>query len=120
MPVVSKTTLTGPQGDDQASTLLNGRSAATTDANGVAWVTSEWCAQESPCFAAFKERARPNLMNSDPEHKWAPKLSRPYHSCMLHLPFQHRRAAAYVAAVTMEGNDLLTGSDMQRECRPVD
>ena len=46
MPVVSKTTLTGPQGDDQASTLLHGRSAATTDANGLAWVTSEWCAPD--------------------------------------------------------------------------
>jgi hypothetical protein len=43
LPMVAKTTLTGPPGDNAAGTLLHGRSAATTDANGLAWVAPEWC-----------------------------------------------------------------------------
>jgi hypothetical protein len=41
--VMSTTALTGPQGDDAQGTLLNGGSGAVTDANGLAWVVSEWC-----------------------------------------------------------------------------
>ena len=46
-PALSRVALTGPSGDNAAATLLHGRSAATTDAHGLAWVVSEWCAQAS-------------------------------------------------------------------------
>ena len=42
-PILAKAALTGPAGDNAAGTLLHGGSAAVTDANGLAWVASEWC-----------------------------------------------------------------------------
>nr|QOL01153.1 putative extracellular protein CSOL_076 [Pseudococcomyxa simplex] len=41
-PILAKAALTGPSGDNSQGTLLHGGSAATTDANGLAWVASEW------------------------------------------------------------------------------
>jgi len=52
-PVLAKAALSGPSGDNAEGTLLNGGSAATTDANGLVWVASEWCGRPQPLHAVL-------------------------------------------------------------------